>query len=180
MTALRRTLHNIPTNELRVGDVVLNYGMRILLDRPVRVFDHGRDNGPGWSWLGSVLNPEQSVREYGVPRSFMRYPHTGESYVWSVQGNTLARWTAERITDEPLFASFASGDGGRSWRAARYDVLTGPGVHRAVNRLRAVYPSLNVYRGPAETVARDGDNVWRWADVDYSDTAHLRRWAGIR
>jgi hypothetical protein len=90
------------TSQLKLGDVVLNHGMRILLDTPAVTFPN-----PGttvcYSWVGTVLNPEEAVKE-GIPRTFLcedRYVD-GEGWTrvqtnrWNVQGNDLATWIAER------------------------------------------------------------------------------------
>lgn len=96
------TLRNVPTSQLKVGDLVLCYGMIVHLNGQVKVW---RDNGRNvYTWIGKVLNPKEATSECGIPRSFLRshlwdgqrwstdtyYPY------WNVQGNDLARWTVER------------------------------------------------------------------------------------
>lgn len=96
-------LRNVPTDELRIGDVVLCNGMRVRLDNPAHINRAGR-NGIVYAWYGRVLNPEEAVSECGIPRGFL-WSHTwdGERWsgksrfpYWNVQGNRHARWTIER------------------------------------------------------------------------------------
>ena len=95
-------LSNVETGEVRVGDVVLEHGMRVRIDE-IRTYPGG-EHGTVYACLGTVLNLDE-VREAGiVPPSFLyneaRHsskdaPGTREDY-WVVQGNNLARWTVER------------------------------------------------------------------------------------
>lgn len=96
------TINNVSTPDLRRGDVVLTHGMRVLLDgeRNSRT-DMGRE--VIW-WVGLVLNPDEAIDIYRIPRSFIGEHkwNDNEGWVfiqtnrWSVQGNDLARWTVER------------------------------------------------------------------------------------
>lgn len=91
------------TTELQIGDIVHHYGMRILLDREPEQYPHHSPSGRVvWSWLGLVLNPQESV-DGGVPRSFLcEHRWDGNEWVreqtnrWNVQGNDLAHWGVER------------------------------------------------------------------------------------
>lgn len=78
----------VPSSALRTGDVVLTHGMRVLLDAPIRRYDH--PYGPVFACLGTVLNVDdldESIRFY-----------VGESARWTIQGNDLARWNVQRRT----------------------------------------------------------------------------------
>lgn len=103
------TLHHLNTTELQLGDIVHNYGMRILLDRPAGKRPHG-DRTVFW-WVGKVLNPDEATASGLIPRSWL-YHHSehwvpGEGWRvdtndprWNVQGNHLATWSVERSDDE--------------------------------------------------------------------------------
>jgi len=95
---------NLTTPQLHPGDIVLEHGMRVLLDRPARVY-HPDGQGCYWpdgtitdheycllgySWLGTVLNVDEVRAARVVPMSFLAYN------VWNVQGNELAHWIVER------------------------------------------------------------------------------------
>lgn len=98
----------LTTPELKKGDIVLNSGMRILLDTPANVYKHSDDpTDLVYAWPGLVLNADdlcdKGSEEYDayiachirgtwwkdcVPR-----PRKDQ---WTVQGNHLARWHVER------------------------------------------------------------------------------------
>jgi hypothetical protein len=88
------TIH-VGTDGLRQGDVVLTHGMRVELDRPIRVHsDYSSSSGTVHSTVGRVLNVDD-VRAAGiVPMGYLH--REGDEYRWTIQGNALARWTAER------------------------------------------------------------------------------------
>lgn len=86
-------ISNLSTHELQAGDVVLRYGMRVLLPGDGEVSHSHSLDGPGapclW-WDGEILNVDEVLADGFVPRGFM---HDGR---WTIQGNGLARWTIER------------------------------------------------------------------------------------
>lgn len=87
----------LPTSELREGDIVLTYGMAVLLDQPLRRSKvHPPDDYGGCHvTTGVILNCEE-VRACGfVPPSFIRDGH------WTIQGNDLASWRVLRMP-QPL------------------------------------------------------------------------------
>lgn len=95
------TIQHLDTTQLRCGDVVLNHGMRILLDQPRTVINHPDRDVVHFS--GKVLNPDD-VRDDQLLWSFL---HTEEwdsnrncwvrvyTGRYSIQGNQHARWTVE-------------------------------------------------------------------------------------
>ena len=94
---------NLNTHELRVGDIVHEYGMRVRLDNPPIVTQRERTV---YAWGGDVLNPDEVIAAGVVPRSFLGDHYwidgTGwqwfQTNKWTVQGNDLARWSVERST----------------------------------------------------------------------------------
>jgi hypothetical protein len=98
-------LSNVKTSEIRVGDVVLNYGMRIRIDEIKVVPDASTYGGEFRCCLGTVLNKQEAIEVHDIPRGFMfnearhvygpDHPDAREDY-WNVQGNDLATWTVER------------------------------------------------------------------------------------
>lgn len=95
------------TTQLAEGDIILNHGMRILLDGPAKVYDQGpREEDKVYCWPGLVLNADELCDKDGphynpyiakhirgiwwedcVPR-----PRKDD---WPVQGNYLATWVVE-------------------------------------------------------------------------------------
>ena len=114
----------VTTPEIREGDIVLNHGMRILIDGPANVFHGGclrhalplhgaRDAQPemvegaecllGYAWPGTVLNVDEVREAHIIPMSFLydnaRYtygPGHGREDFWNTQGNARARWRVLR------------------------------------------------------------------------------------
>lgn len=95
------------TTELQVGDVVVNHGMRILLDTPANVYEHGSDLADKvYSWPGLVLNADELCdRESEHYDSYIachlrgtwwedRVPRPRKDQ-WEVTGNYLATWYVE-------------------------------------------------------------------------------------
>lgn len=89
------------THELRVGDVVNNYGMRLLVDQPpVQSRSH-----PVTEWGGAclwtkalVLNPAEVEAAGVVPASWIWLDRDGQRMAeprWTIQGNRLATWAVE-------------------------------------------------------------------------------------
>lgn len=99
------TTIQVATSELRRGDVVLSHGMRVLLDGECtsRVDTYGTGREVFW-WDGLVLNPDDAINVYRIPRTFIGDYQWDDSegwvFVqtnrWTVQGNDLARWAVER------------------------------------------------------------------------------------
>jgi hypothetical protein len=76
----------VDTSQLAEGDLVLNHDMRIrLTDR--QEHDHG--NGPLWSFTGIVENAD----ELRADRDHVTTGLLRADGLWTVQGNTLAKWT---------------------------------------------------------------------------------------
>jgi hypothetical protein len=94
--------HRMDTSQIRVGDLVLNYGMRIRIDE-IKVIEE--PDGNCYCCLGTVLNKDEAIKVHDIPRSFMfneirhvhgpDHPGAREDY-WNVQGNSLATWTVVR------------------------------------------------------------------------------------
>jgi hypothetical protein len=99
------TTIQVDTSQIRVGDLVLNYGMRIRIDEIQVHDDETSHGGKVYCCLGTVLNVEEAIEKYDIPRSFMfneirhvygpDHPGTREDF-WNVQGNDLARWNVLR------------------------------------------------------------------------------------
>jgi hypothetical protein len=95
----------VDTSQIGVGDIVLNYGMRIRIDEIQVHEDETSHGGFVYCCLGTVLNVEDAVTIHDIPRSFMfnetrhvhgpDHPDAREDF-WNVQGNDLARWTVVR------------------------------------------------------------------------------------
>src|SRR5574341_1702660 len=95
------------TTQLAEGDIVLDHGMRILLDGPATIHPLGdRPEDPVYRWPGLVLNADE-LCDKGSP-SYNAYiachirGQWREDIVplprlddWPVQGNHLAMWTTE-------------------------------------------------------------------------------------
>lgn len=90
--AIGERLENVSTHELKSGDIVLAYGMRLLLsgDGTVSTGHPTTDPGPALWWSATILNIDEVREEPLVPNAWIR---DGK---WTVQGNRLARWTVER------------------------------------------------------------------------------------
>ena len=96
------TTIQVDTSQIRVGDLVLNYGMRIRIDQ-IRVIEE--PDGNCYCCYGTVLNVQEAIEGHDIPRSFMfneirhvygaGHPGAREDY-WNVQGNSLATWTVVR------------------------------------------------------------------------------------
>lgn len=84
--------------DMRRGDIVLAYGMRILLDDDPQTFS-GHGDRTVYSWLGRVLNPDDEAVVNQVPRGWMHRDGIGQPRTeprWNVQGNDLACFRVER------------------------------------------------------------------------------------
>lgn len=96
----RATNSWIPTSEIKPGDLVVHYGMLILIEGPANVFE---DRRTVYAWPGKVLNRDDTITDGVVPRSFLfdseRVNHGeghGREDFWNVQGNDLATWSVVR------------------------------------------------------------------------------------
>lgn len=94
------------TTELSQGDVVMHFGMRILIDGPASVLgrEHGYcDDTPVYKWPGTVINADEirATEGTGYMRRFLCEDPSAcgcgatKKDSWSVQGNRLATWTVE-------------------------------------------------------------------------------------
>lgn len=98
---------NKTTDQLSEGDVVLNHGMRILLDGPAKVYPHGdRPEDQVYVWPGLVLNADELCDKDAETFNSYIYKHIRGIWWedclprprkddWPVQGNSLARWVVE-------------------------------------------------------------------------------------
>lgn len=93
------TVHDVSTDELQPGDVVVTHGIRVWLDVEAQRFAGSGNLPECWSWVGLVLNVEE-VRASGViPVSHFYFDGIGQRRTeprYNVQGNHNARWTVER------------------------------------------------------------------------------------
>ena len=93
------------SSELRTGDIILNAGMKVLLDgaiqsRPYTTEDqraaHGGTDAVYWQ-RGLVVNLDEIEDPWlvSVTREYQEWPNrhipTGE-HRWTIQGNDLATW----------------------------------------------------------------------------------------
>ena len=96
---------SVKSSELQVGDIVLNHGMRIRIDEVNEIEDASTYGGRFHCNPGTVLNVQEAVEVYDIPRSFLynearhsslgaSHPDAREDY-WVTQGNDLATWTIE-------------------------------------------------------------------------------------
>jgi hypothetical protein len=94
-------LSNTKTGDIRVGDIVLEHGMRVRIDE-IRTYP-GRNTCPEdktvYACVGTVLNRDEVLTNGVVPASFLRR-WDGSTMVrddeWIVQGNDFARWNLLR------------------------------------------------------------------------------------
>jgi hypothetical protein len=101
--AATQTTKTVKTGEIKVGDIVLAYGMRVRIDAIKRHEDPSSYEGQFWSTDGTVLNLDEVREAQIVPMSWL----TTEKWVegrgwtvdrrdfWNVQGNDLATWAVE-------------------------------------------------------------------------------------
>ena len=117
---------SVSTPEILPGDVVVSHGMRVLIEGPAHVYHGGCDHplalapadlaparAPkliegeacriGYAWPGKVLNVSEVLGAAIVPRGFLfdrerasMGPGHGSEDSWTIQGNSLARWTVLR------------------------------------------------------------------------------------
>lgn len=105
----RPATENVNTSELRRGDVVLAYGMRVRVDEIHPYVPVGAET-LSWSCSGTVLNLADVLAAKIVPPSFLQSYKYDEDLpgftvdrddAWTVQGSTLARWDVETPRPEP-------------------------------------------------------------------------------
>ncbi|MGW0033042.1 hypothetical protein ACWDXD_24900 [Streptomyces sp. NPDC003314] len=86
------------SSELRKGDVVHEYGMRVRLDELHCEPYPGQGGSLVYSWGGTVLNLDEVRTEGHVPASFLR-EWQGLTLVredaWTIQGSDHRRWSVE-------------------------------------------------------------------------------------
>jgi hypothetical protein len=90
------------SSELRPGDVVGAWGMRVKLNEVSSTEDYqnaeglrreGKDPRVFWS-VGTVLNLEEVLNHGLVPRGWMGTDKDGNP-TWQIQGNDRATWNVE-------------------------------------------------------------------------------------
>lgn len=91
---------HLDTSELKSGDIVLTYGMRVLLGER-RTYEGDRE--PVYQFDGTVTNLEEVLEEGFVPASWLHHWTFVEGHRtltrkdrWVIQGNRFARWSVER------------------------------------------------------------------------------------
>lgn len=95
------------TSELAEGDIILHYGMRILIDGPAVVAQRGTGRaGTVYRWPGLVLNADElcdkDSPDYNSYIACHLREQCWEDLVprprkddWPIQGNYLATWTLQ-------------------------------------------------------------------------------------
>ncbi len=92
----------LKSSELRQGDIVLQFGMRLLIDQEIK--DYSGAYGQVYHTSAKVLNPEEVKEEAYVPWSWLfpdvfkggwRKDYDADPR-WDVQGNDNAFWHVER------------------------------------------------------------------------------------
>jgi hypothetical protein len=95
----------IPTSQIRVGDVVRAYGMRVRIDTIREYAPEGSSGSDvAWSCQGTVLNLDEVRAAQLVPMGWLTRDKWVEGQgwaacrddAWTVQGNDLATWDIER------------------------------------------------------------------------------------
>jgi hypothetical protein len=94
------TTQTVKTSQLRIGDVVLAHGLRLLIDRPLlESTAHPVSTGPTLYTQALVLNRDEvpnSVVPIAWTREWNRSGPSNDEHRWTVQGNDLAQWQIER------------------------------------------------------------------------------------
>jgi hypothetical protein len=101
----------LDTSQLKAGDVILNYGMRILLRGSANEYPSRNRAGATtvYHWADALVTNLEEVKAEGrVPIGWL-YPDKwglgerggwgkdwGAEPTWAIQGNELARWSVER------------------------------------------------------------------------------------
>lgn len=88
------------SSELRAGDIVLAYQLRVRLNEVKSAPAYGQEEGlkveglsPNVYWsVGTVLNVEDAI-ERGFPNSYLG--NSPEGRTWQIQGNDRASWSVE-------------------------------------------------------------------------------------
>ncbi|KAB2344852.1 hypothetical protein [Actinomadura rudentiformis] len=89
----------VATPDLRGGDLVLHYGMRVRIPAEPRTWR--RKDMTVYGWDGQIENLDEVLTAGLVPHAFLREEvwMDGEGWVcrttdrWVIQGNELAMWT---------------------------------------------------------------------------------------
>ena len=97
--------HIIRISELRVGDIVLDHGMRLLVDRPVEISKSHpvASDGSFCRYTQALVLNRDDPATAAVPRSWTadwkrngeQTPHDGE-HRWTIQSNDRMTWRVER------------------------------------------------------------------------------------
>ncbi|MEV4454446.1 hypothetical protein [Microbispora sp. NPDC049633] len=101
------TVHlSLPTSQLRPGDIVLEFGMRVRLPEQEPRTWKGFQGRTVYAWKGQVENLDEVLAEGLVPRAFLCEDRwDGGRWVceltgaWTVQGNDLAIYAVERAAE---------------------------------------------------------------------------------
>lgn len=188
---MRTTRKN--TLELEAGDIILDAGMRILLEAPIKTYEEGRA-----AWSGLVLNAEElcnkghSSYDAYIARHLRgvwwqdrgsvaaQYDH------WTIAGNDLAIWhlgTPWREVDELMEDGNAGGDiqvGKAYSRRFTHTKLPGRVLDIAAYAVRGdgtdpmpdADAPLTLQWQSSMTVCRDVDEPGStevWSDIEYSE-----------
>lgn len=108
MNANTPTLLNLDTSELREGDVIHSHGMVCLIDGPIL----SRTDSQGTVyWTNALvtnaaeLDADDYTEGWLLARTVVYQPYPNRhlpvepsEHRWSIQGNTLARWSVERTS----------------------------------------------------------------------------------
>ena len=99
----------VPIDELREGDIVLEHGMRILIDGPVGT--EGTGDRMRWVWPGLVVNADEVCNpRHPEYNAYIACHLRGQWWEdlsprprkdnWPIVSNRLPLWTVERSTSE--------------------------------------------------------------------------------
>ena len=95
----------VVTSEIRPDDIVFAHGMRVRIDSSREIEDATSYGGRLHAHQGTVLNKDEAITKYDIPRSFLyneiRHVHGPDAEgaredTWTIQGNDLATWTIAR------------------------------------------------------------------------------------
>jgi hypothetical protein len=85
------TASKCTTSDIRVGDVIHHFGMRLLVDQEMREIN-SRSSGPVWVTSALIENWDQVA---GYVGNLAEVDESGRRR-WRIQGNTRAEWTRHR------------------------------------------------------------------------------------
>ncbi|WP_131806852.1 hypothetical protein [Mycobacteroides abscessus] len=89
------TTDECKTSDIREGDVIRHFGMRLRVDREMREYywpDVDFLTGPVWSTSALIENWDEVASYVG---NLARIDESGQRR-WTIQGNNLAKWMRER------------------------------------------------------------------------------------